>query len=97
MVKYLVGPLLRRVNLRPHKPYHGVPDLTVSVPTVGAIIFETLSLVSVTSERVSKIMAPTVVHRLEVRGGNVGPGVLICVYALWLCVCVMFESVCVEV
>ena len=60
MVKYLVGPLLRRVNLRPHKPYHGVPDLTVSVPTVGAIIFETLSLVCVTSERVSKIMAPTV-------------------------------------
>ena len=82
MVKYLVGPLLRRVNLRPHKPYNGVPDLTVSVPTVGAIICETLSLVSVTSERVSKIMAPTVVHRLKVRGGNVGPGVLICVCAL---------------
>ena len=65
MVKYLVGPLLRRVNLRPHKPYNGVPDLTVSVPTVGAIICETLSLVSVTSERVSKIMTPTVGTQAE--------------------------------
>ena len=42
VVKYLVGPLLRRVNLRPHKPYHGVPDLTVSVSTLGAIIFDNL-------------------------------------------------------
>ena len=69
MVKYLVGPLLRRVNLRPHKPYNGVPDLTVSVPTVGAIIFETLSLVTHTSERVSKIMAPSV-GTLTVRSGT---------------------------
>ena len=30
------------------------------IPTVGTIIFETFSLVTVTSERVSKIMAPTV-------------------------------------
>ena len=30
--------------------------------TVGGIIFETLSLVTHTSERVSKIMAPTILY-----------------------------------
>ena len=43
-------------------------------------------------------MAPTVVHRLKVRGGNMGPGVLICVCALCalcdVCVCVMCVPVC---
>ena len=36
-------------------------------------------------------------HRLEARGGNVGPGVLICECALCVCVCVMCVPVCVHV
>ena len=41
--------------------------------TVGAIIFETLSLVTYTSERVSKIMAPTVKQFLSA-GRDMGFG-----------------------
>ena len=47
--------------------------LQLDIHTVGAIIFETLSLVTYTGERVSKIMAPTIKQFLSA-GRDMGFG-----------------------